>query len=220
MFPFSHSCCYPLPDLKGRAFLHLLLVPARILTCAVCSLLLIKSSLGIKQTNTKDCSVGRREEGRWSYRGHWSHLMLEMPRSAPPMERSGSGVRLPIVHRALAAFPAPHPQEEAGLPPSWERVGCFVCRTFSIFSMLVKALWPCSCSTIKSHLQPNHYEGKVFLQILVLCLSWGICFFVLFFCLVFFCCCYFRGWGGWFCFYPFILEFFCCYLFLRKSLFL
>lgn len=122
-FPFLISCCYPLPNLKGRAFLHLLLVPARIPACAVCSLPLIKLSLGIKQTNTKDCSVGRREEGRWSYLGHWSHLMLKMPRSAPPVERSGSWVRLPIVHRALVAFPAPHPQEEAGLPPSWEN-GC------------------------------------------------------------------------------------------------
>lgn len=33
--------------------------------------------------------------------------MLEMPRSAPPVERSGSWVRLPIVHRALVAFPIP-----------------------------------------------------------------------------------------------------------------
>lgn len=49
--------------------------------------------------------------------------MLKMPRSAPPVERSGSWVRLPIVHRALVAFPAPHPQEEAGLPPSRES-GC------------------------------------------------------------------------------------------------
>lgn len=49
--------------------------------------------------------------------------MLKMPGSAPPGERSGSWVRLPIVHRALVAFPAPHPQEEAGLPPSWEG-GC------------------------------------------------------------------------------------------------
>lgn len=33
-----------------------------------------------------------------------------------------------------------------------------------VFSMLVRALWPCSCSTFKSYPQPNHYEAEVFLQ--------------------------------------------------------
>lgn len=133
-FPFFISCCYPLPNLKGRAFLHLLLVPARIPTCAICSLPLIKLSLHIKQTNTKDCSRGRREEGRWSlswplepsYVGNASFCSFQWRAVA-----HGSDYLL-----CTGLWPHPrhhiHKNKQAFLLPGrvaahW--VGCFVCRT-------------------------------------------------------------------------------------------
>lgn len=124
----------------------------------------------------------------------WKCLVLLLP-----VESSGSWVRLPIVHRALAPSPAPHPQEEAGLPPSWES-GCtlgwlFCMQNSQLYLLLFSqcwamALWPCSCSTIKSHPQPNHSEAKIFLQnscplfvlrylfLLVLCYFGGLVLFL------------------------------------------